>query len=107
MDLSAIKAQLEEELTDVLQKSGRLTDHLRNKDRTIPKDWSEMAQFTENDEVLEALESRARDRVDALRLALQRIEDGTYDQCGNCGATIAPERLETLPTTPVCAQCAI
>lgn len=107
MNTAAIKAKLEEELTDVLQKSGRLTDHLRNRDRTLPKDWSDLAQFTENDEVLEVLESRARDRVDALRLALQRIDEGTYTECAQCGATIAPERLDTLPTTSVCAQCAV
>ena len=106
LDTASIKAKLELELADVLQKSQRLTNHLRNEDRTLPKDWAELAQFVENDEVLEALEVRSRDRIDALRLALRRIDEGVYTRCTGCGATIASERLETLPTTHVCVDCA-
>jgi len=105
VDTAAIKAELEAELADVLQKSGRLTDHLRNKDRTLPKDWSELAQFVENDEVLEALDSRARERIDGLRAAIRRIDEGTYTRCRGCGVTISTARLEALPTTQVCANC--
>jgi len=37
--------------------------------------------------------------------ALQRIEDGTYGQCINCGEFILPERLEALPAAPLCINC--
>ena len=73
-------------------------------DREIPLDWSEMAQFMENDEVLEALEERTRARMEALAAALRRLEEGTYGTCGSCGKTISEERLDVLPTTAVCAS---
>lgn len=106
MELDQIRAAMEAELQDVIGKSERLEAHLRNKDRTLPKDWSEMAQFVENDEVLEALEERSRERIDALLRAMDRIDEGTYDQCSSCGNTIGPARLALLPTTSVCASCA-
>ena len=65
-----------------------------------------MAQFMENDEVLEALEERTRDRINALTGALIRLDDGTYGTCTNCGKAISAERLELLSTTDLCAACA-
>jgi len=76
MDLDKIRKDLEIELADVLSKSERLENHLRNKDRTLPDDWAELAQFVENDEVLEHLEVRSRERIEALQGALNRIEAG-------------------------------
>jgi len=105
-DLDAIRQQLEADLKDVLSKHGRISDHLRNADRELPADWSDMAQFVENDEVLEVLEERTRDRIAHLIRALRRIEHGTYSQCASCGGEISLERLRLLPTTVLCAGCA-
>jgi RNA polymerase-binding transcription factor DksA len=105
-DIKAIRKKLEDEFRDVLQHHGRISAHLRNEDREMPADWSEMAQFVENDEVLEALEERTRDRVEALRRAVLRIDAGEYTTCASCGGEISDERLELLPTTPICAACA-
>lgn len=106
MDLDKIRSSIESELEDVLSKSERLEGHLRNKDRNLPRDWSELAQFTENDEVLEALGARARARIEELQQALERIDAGTYAACVTCGTAIGKERLELLPTTTRCASCA-
>ena len=38
--------------------------------------------------------------------ALSRLEDGTYGVCVTCGKPIGEERLELLPATIVCADCA-
>lgn len=37
--------------------------------------------------------------------ALQRLEDGTYGQCLQCGQPIAPKRLEALPWAERCVIC--
>jgi DnaK suppressor protein len=39
-----------------------------------------------------------------VRDALQRIEDGTYGQCIECGRQIEIARLEAIPWTPYCLQ---
>ena len=41
----------------------------------------------------------------AVRDALERIEDGSYGRCTECDAWIAHARLEVLPYTPHCIAC--
>lgn len=48
----------------------------------------------------------ARRELRQVESALRRIEDGRYGVCEDCGARIAPERLEVLPYTPRCVGCA-
>ena len=38
--------------------------------------------------------------------ALRRIDAGTFGRCTNCGREIAGERLNALPYTPFCVDCA-
>jgi RNA polymerase-binding transcription factor DksA len=106
MDTEAVRASMEAELTELLSRHERISAHLRNADREVPIDWTEMAQFMENDEVLEALEVRTRDRVNALTAALIRVDAGTYGHCTRCDRMIPKERLDLLPATAICDYCA-
>jgi DnaK suppressor protein len=56
----------------------------------------------EIDYTLEATDGRLLADIDA---ALARIENGTYGICVNCGAQIAPERLEAVPWATLCIEC--
>jgi DnaK suppressor protein len=56
----------------------------------------------EIDYTLEATDGRLLAEIDA---ALARIENGTYGICVNCGAQIAPERLEAVPWATLCIEC--
>lgn len=51
--------------------------------------------------LLEQLEEQLSD----VEKALQRIEEGTYGICTNCGKAILPERLEALPSAALCIDC--
>jgi RNA polymerase-binding transcription factor DksA len=53
-----------------------------------------------------ARKEQAVNQLDILRNALDRIEAGTYEYCAQCGRRINPERLEILPTTTLCLNCA-
>lgn len=37
--------------------------------------------------------------------ALNRIEDGSFGECTNCGEVVGRKRLEAVPWTPLCLQC--
>jgi RNA polymerase-binding transcription factor DksA len=41
-----------------------------------------------------------------IESALERIEDGDYGRCGECGGVISKTRLAAIPFTPVCIKCA-
>jgi DnaK suppressor protein len=56
----------------------------------------------EIDYTLEESDGRLLAAIDA---ALARIEAGTYGTCVNCGAQIAPERLEAMPWATLCIDC--
>jgi DnaK suppressor protein len=40
-----------------------------------------------------------------VRLALRRIEDGSYGVCVHCEEDINPKRLHAVPWTPFCISC--
>lgn len=40
-----------------------------------------------------------------IRLALDRIDEGNYGECLQCGSIIGAKRLEALPWTPYCIDC--
>lgn len=45
--------------------------------------------------------------VAAIRSALTRLENGTYEDCSKCGKPIDARRLVALPTTTTCLRCSI
>ena len=87
--------------------SGRIDSIDRNiRHEGMSADWSEQASERENDEVLESLGNSSEQELSMIKFALMRIEDGTYFQCAECGADIPPARLDLLPYTAHCVDCA-
>lgn len=72
----------------------------------LSSDWEEQATERENDEVLESLGNASAHELAMIDRALQRIDQGEYFTCSECGAEIPPARLELLPYTTLCVACA-
>jgi DnaK suppressor protein len=49
---------------------------------------------------------QARERLDQVAAAVQRVHDGTYGVCESCGAQIPDGRLEARPVARTCVACA-
>ncbi len=101
-----LRAQLLGELQTLLVRHKVIDDHLAHRDRELPRDWEDLATLRENEEVLEALDERARAEIDAIRVALDRMDQGTYNVCASCGGEIGEARLRAMPTTTLCIDCA-
>jgi len=41
-----------------------------------------------------------------IEASLERIEEGTYGQCDECGAKIPKQRLNAIPYATLCVKCA-
>lgn len=106
MELAEVREKLREELDHLSERSDRLTSHLRREDGPLPDDWEERGTALSNDEVVVALDRKTRERIEALRGALSRIDDGTFGECVDCGKDIAPARLLAVPATRLCIKCA-
>jgi len=52
-----------------------------------------------------ALLAAARQSIEQLAGALQRIDDGRYGTCDSCAGVIPPERLEVIPHARRCVPC--
>jgi DnaK suppressor protein len=44
--------------------------------------------------------------LDLIEAALERIEEGGYGSCTECGGNVPKTRLNALPYTPFCVKCA-
>ncbi len=101
-----LRPKLENQLRDLLSQHAKIEAHLHNRDRALPQDWSDLAQVLENDEVLEALDVHDRAQIDAVRVALHRMDEGNYGSCSNCSEPIGAKRLEAIPLVRTCISCA-
>ncbi len=45
-------------------------------------------------------------RLERITVALEKIANGTYGGCDECGGRIAKARLEVIPDTAYCVKCA-
>lgn len=98
-----IQTQLRARLDDLLERSEVIEDDLRH---PLDADWSEQAVDLADDEALEGVDEVLRAEIQQIRLALLRIENGTYGTCARCGNEIARARLEARPIATRCIDCA-
>lgn len=52
------------------------------------------------------LEQNFERRLEAIKRALERIENGTYGVCINCNKPIPKKRLDAMPEAEMCLDCA-
>jgi DnaK suppressor protein len=62
-------------------------------------------QASERREIGFATRELAVERVNRLVAAIDRLNDGEYGQCVECGEAIAPARLLVIPEVPTCVKC--
>ncbi|WP_203300510.1 TraR/DksA family transcriptional regulator [Marinobacter sediminum] len=100
------KAELETLRADLKARLSRFEAHQHREDGALDKDFEEQATQTQNDEVVDSLETETREELVQIERALERIEHGLGDECASCGEPIDPRRLQVLPYTTVCVDCA-
>jgi RNA polymerase-binding protein DksA len=94
-----LQAQLQESLKELAQLDERLqhkADYGPGKGDPAIYEW----------ELTLALREQAESKVETIRQALQKLEEGRYGTCESCGEPIDPERLEALPLAALCIKCA-
>jgi RNA polymerase-binding transcription factor DksA len=59
---------------------------------------TELFERTKEQSILEQLEAQAED----IRVALRKVDEGTYGRCEDCGRPIAKDRLTAMPAARFC-----
>ena len=101
-----VHKELMEKLDDLTSRLSDIEKDIHHKDAPVSADFAEQATETENVEVLAALEDETNATIADIKLALRRMEEGSYGQCSVCGIEIPEERMKALPYTDKCFECA-
>ncbi len=106
-DLQAIKRSLEQERGDLLEMSAAAAEERR----PVELDQQSVGRLSRMDAMqvqamAQAVEARRRGRLQRIETALQRVADGDYGYCTDCGEEILTKRLATDPTIAKCVDCA-
>jgi RNA polymerase-binding transcription factor DksA len=102
-DFADIAEKLRLRLAELAARSQEIEDDLR---QPLDADFSEQAIDLADDEALEGVDDVLRAEAQQVRLALARIDNGTYGTCANCGEDIPRARLEARPIATRCIKCA-
>jgi RNA polymerase-binding protein DksA len=86
------------------ETSGTLYDDA-GEETAFDNHLADTATETYDRELDYTLEENAEHVLSEIDAALQRIDEGTYGTCTNCGGRIPEGRLEALPWATLCIDC--
>ncbi len=109
MDTDSARSHLNEHRAKIVaqmaelgaSESGELRSDLEREDG-----FADAAAATADRTQLLGLVDNLHNQLESIDHALQRVEDGTYGICSECGEKIAVERLEARPEATLCVKCA-
>ena len=103
-DLEYFQKLLEGMLEEAL-KQGELTIEDMTDNNENCADPADRATVESDRSFTLRIRDRERKLIKKIRSALQRMEEGTYGICDECGEEIGVLRLQARPVTKLCIQC--
>ena len=104
--LRTILVELRDEiLGKIAQEMGSKLDEDPRMSTLSTMDVGDLSQFDQDEDIDYTLLNRHIERLREVEDALDRLEEGTYGICEDCGAAINLDRLKVLHFTTCCVQC--
>ena len=104
-ELNRFRGILEEKKDEILRNAKKTL----NEEMTLDVDDLPDEMDLASSEYLQAFTFRLRGRekvfLTKIQKALERIENGTFGTCEECGEPISNKRLEARPETTLCIRC--
>src|SRR5689334_18718186 len=104
--LDSLRTQLEGERADLVTQLAELGVGAQAEELTYDANFADSSQVTAEKGEAEALAAQLQESLDAVEAALVRMDEGTYGTCVRCGKAISPARLEAMPSSARCIDCA-
>lgn len=104
-NLERFKIILLEEKRRILNDIEKLVKESNELGKDGTMDIGDEASDLSNRQLLLSLSEADRKKLLDIEEALERIEEGTYGICEECGEPISIERLEVKPTAIYCVEC--
>jgi RNA polymerase-binding protein DksA len=87
-----------------------MEDNALNKDHSkttsMPNDMAELGTGNFDQELTLRVLGSEEDVLDQIEAAIERIENGNYGRCEECGEEIPETRLDAIPYAAECVRCA-
>ena len=103
-DIEFFKQLLEERLNDLLDQADDTVSGM-----TVPKenfpDPTDRASHEAERNFMLRIRDREHKLIKKIKEALNRIENGTFGSCEQCGEDITIKRLKVRPVTTQCIDC--
>src|SRR4029077_5390084 len=103
--LETFKKRLEERQGSPRKKGRRAKEDGRIADQDTAQDIADRAASSYTKEFLFSQSNNDRQLLAMVETALQRIREGEFGECVNCGNEINAKRLEAVPWTRYCIEC--
>jgi len=103
--LEAFRKKLEERQQSLRKTVSRTEEDGRIADQDSAQDIADRAASSYTKEFLFSVSNNDRQLLQMVETALQRIREGSFGECVNCGNEINPKRLEAVPWTRYCIVC--
>ena len=102
--LEFFKGILLEKMNLLLDTAGKTMSEMSQEDDSFPDPLDRA--MSESSRTIE-LRKRDRERklIQKIQKAIQKMEDGTYGICEECGDEISEERLKVRPEASLCIKC--
>lgn len=103
-ELDFFRKLLNRRLEELLMEAERTKDQVKETDEPVA-DPMELASNGFDKDFLLRLRDRERKLMVKIKEALERIENGTFGICEECGEKISEKRLRARPMTTLCIDC--
>ena len=104
-DLTLFRKLLEERKRELLQEAERAVGTMNHESEEAFADPTDRAALESDRNFLLRMRDRERKLIVKIDEAFERIGDGTYGRCEECGGEIGIERLKARPVTTLCIGC--
>ncbi|CAN2041585.1 RNA polymerase-binding transcription factor DksA [Candidatus Magnetomoraceae bacterium gMMP-15] len=103
-DIEYFKNLLEKQLDELLNQAEDTVSGMSNQKESFP-DPTDRASHEANRNFTLRIRDRESKLIKKIKKTLQRIEDGTFGICENCGEDISLKRIKARPVTTQCIDC--
>src|SRR5258707_15823186 len=103
--LESFKKRLEERQVSLRKTVSRTEEDGRIADQDTAQDIADRAASSYTKEFIFSQSNNDRQLLAMVETALQRIREGEFGACVNCGNEINAKRLEAVPWTRYCIEC--
>jgi DnaK suppressor protein len=104
MNIEQAKQKLEAREEELLRSMRRLGEDARESQIEGVEDPIDYVESSENKALNFRVNTIESDELKQVQSALQRIENGTYGKCVDCGRPISDARLEAKPWALYCVE---